>query len=291
MRPECPNSNCSSINSNSKVIKHGRFKRRDDGQVIRRFRCKSCGKCFSHATRALEFKQKKRSVNFILFKLLSSGVSMRRSALILSISRTTVDRKLRFLAIKARLSQARFLESLKVKKVQNLQFDDLITSIHTKCKPVSVSLAVDVNTRQILGFNVAEIPAFGHLAQVSRKKYGKRKNEHKIKLIDLFTQIQDVVDEKAIIKSDEHQNYKPIINFFFPEAHYIQYKSRAGCIVGQGELKKIGNDPLFYINHTFAMLRANINRLFRKTWCLSKCPKRLQDHLDIYVAFHNQVYL
>jgi transposase-like protein len=291
MRAPCPNQNCPSFKSNLNVIKHGRFKRRDDGQVMRRFRCKVCLKCFSHATRSLEYKQKKRSVNLILLKLLASGVSMRRSAFILNISRTTVDRKLKFLALKARLSHERFLGTLTTQKVQNLQFDDLITSIHTKLKPVSVSLAVDVNTRKILGFNVAEIPAFGHWAHISRKKYGKRKNEHKLKLIDLFSQIQDVVDEKAIIKSDEHQNYKPLIDFFFPQAHYIQYKSRRGCVVGQGELKKIGNDPLFPINQTFAMLRANINRLFRRTWCLSKCPVRLKDHLDIYVAFHNQIYL
>ena len=49
----------------------------------------------------------------------------------------------------------------------------------------------------------------------------------------------------------------------------------------QGELKKRGKDPLFYINHTLAMLRANVNRLIRKTWCTTKDPAQLIYHLAI----------
>jgi hypothetical protein len=49
--------------------------------------------------------------------------------------------------------------------------------------------------------------------------------------------------------------------------------------------------PLFKINHTCAMLRANINRLFRRTWCTTKRPEMLKNHLDIYLHFHNKYLL
>jgi hypothetical protein len=62
-------------------------------------------------------------------------------------------------------------------------------------------------------------------------------------------------------------------------------------VVGQGELKKVGRDPLFSLNHTCAMLRANLNRLFRRTWCTTKRIDRLEAHLWIYVRFHNEVLL
>jgi hypothetical protein len=39
------------------------------------------------------------------------------------------------------------------------------------------------------------------------------------------------------------------------------------------------------------MLRANINRFIRKTWCSTKKPEELQKHLDIFICFYNQVYL
>jgi hypothetical protein len=58
-------------------------------------------------------------------------------------------------------------------------------------------------------------------------------------------------------------------------------------VTGQGELKKTTHDPLFAINHTLAMLRANINRLIRRTWCTTKKPERLIDHLWIYIRYHN----
>jgi len=62
-----------------------------------------------------------------------------------------------------------------------------------------------------------------------------------------------------------------------------------GSVSGQGELKKLRFDPLFSLNHTCAMLRANLNRLFRRTWCMSKTIQGLIDHLSLYVIYHNLV--
>jgi hypothetical protein len=76
---------------------------------------------------------------------------------------------------------------------------------------------------------------------------------------------------------------------FFPNGHYQFFKGAKGSIVGQGELKKLKWDPLFMTNHICAMLRANINRLIRKTWCTTKDPEMLQKHLDIYMDFHNTI--
>ncbi|HXH76731.1 MAG TPA: hypothetical protein VNJ08_17305, partial [Bacteriovoracaceae bacterium] len=59
----------------------------------------------------------------------------------------------------------------------------------------------------------------------------------------------------------------------------------------QGELKKVRFDPLFMVNHTCALLRANVNRLIRKTWCTTKDPARLKDHLDVFVYYYNEILL
>ncbi|MCB0350947.1 MAG: transposase, partial [Bdellovibrionales bacterium] len=69
---------------------------------------------------------------------------------------------------------------------------------------------------------------------------------------------------------------------------HLTTPGQRGCVAGQGELKKVAFDPLFSINHTFAMCRANINRLLRRTWCTTKRPDRLVAHLDLYVNFHNR---
>ena len=106
-------------------------------------------------------------------------------------------------------------------------------------------------------------------------------------LKNLFKKITPLVNQDAKIDSDEHKFYEPILKKYLSTKNYTQYKSSRSSIAGQGELKKVYFDPLFMINHTFAMLRANINRLIRKTWCTTKDPVMLKHHLNIYMMFHN----
>lgn len=291
MIPGCPNLNCSFYQKISFCKKDGYYIRKDDSRKIQRYKCLACSKKFSRATGTLEFKQKKRRVNHIIFKILSSGVSMRRSAIIVGVHRITIERKLSYLAKKSRQMHAELLLKIGTQKIEHLQFDDLITTEHTKLKPLSISVAVDKGSRVILGAFVSQIPAFGHLAGLSKMKYGKRKSFHREGLSKLFQEIAPAISPTVRIESDEHRLYPEVISKFFPHAEYKQYKGEKAMIAGLGELKKNGRDPLFAINHTCAMLRANINRLFRRTWCTTKRPQRLEDHLAIYMAFHNNILL
>ena len=272
------------------AIRYGRFYRQSEARWIQRFKCRECGRNFSHATGTLEFRQKKRRVNLPLLKLLSSGVSMRRCAFLLQIDRRTVDRKLIYLAKKSRLRHAELLEQMKG-KVQSFEFDDLITSEHTKMKPLTVSLAVDADRRYILGAKVGRIPAFGLLADKSRKKYGKRDNDHRRTLTELFEQVALTVAPSALVQSDEHQRYPEFVKKYLPGREHRSHPGGRAAIVGQGELKKKTYDPIFILNHSCAMLRGGVNRLIRKTWCTTKRPERLQMHLDIFLDYYNRIYL
>jgi hypothetical protein len=102
-------------------------------------------------------------------------------------------------------------------------------------------------------------------------------------LLDLAT----VAAPGLTILSDKCPQYPSLVKQVFPKATHRTVKGRRGCVAGQGELKKIGFDPLFSLNHTAACFRANINRMFRKTWSISKREDRLGDHLELYVWFHN----
>ena len=102
-----------------------------------------------------------------------------------------------------------------------------------------------------------------------------------------MSSLDGLVSPQVLITSDEKPQYPKWIQKVFPESTHRTVKGRAGCVTGQGELKKGGFDPLFSFNHTAAMLRANINRLFRKTWCLSKKMENLKAHIEIYTYFHN----
>jgi hypothetical protein len=224
-------------------------------------------------------------MNSQIEKHLCGGVSMRECARMLNLSRTTVGRKKAFLAIEATKWLSRFRLN---HNVSHFQFDDMETFEHTKCKPISITLAVEKDTRLILGFKVASMPAKGLLVKKALKKYGPRKDERKRERRRLFDELLPIVDPCCLIESDQNPHYEPDVHEYFPRASYGTFKGRRGCVVGQGELKGGGFDPLFSLNHTCAMLRANINRLFRRTWCTTKKISGLEEHIAIYSKSHNQ---
>lgn len=287
MSPSCPN--CDSGNfkdgSRTRVVRAGYFRRKSDSRMVQRFRCVACGKHFSNATFNACVHQKKRHFNNRLMKLLVSGVSQRRAARILNLSRTTVVRKFQFLA---RQAEDLLADSNKgFARALIVEFDDLESFEHSKMKPLSITLAVESGSRRILGFEVSSMPAKGLLAKRSRKKYGPRLDGRKEARRLLFNRIKPLISPEALIKSDENPHYPADVREHFPLSLHEVHKGQRGSIVGQGELKKIRFDPLFSLNHTCAMFRANVNRLFRKTWCTTKKPERLAAHLAIYAAFHN----
>jgi len=291
MNPRCPYSKCPNCQTSNDVVRDGFFFRKDDSKKIQRFKCKNCSRKFSLASYSSAYRQKKRRSNHKLLLLFASGISKRRAAILEGLNRKTIDRKFLFLAKLCREKNQKWLtQQFKETPAKEVQFDDLITIEHTKLKPVSVTAIVEKGSRKILGTKVSQIGAFGHLAEISRKKYGKRKNNHREKLNELFLEVRGYIDLKAQFESDEHSFYPKVIAIHFPDAKHIRYKGGRSCIAGQGELKKLAFDPLFAINHTYAMFRANINRLFRKTWNTTKKLDHLQDHLDIYTfAFNSEL--
>jgi hypothetical protein len=108
------------------------------------------------------------------------------------------------------------------------------------------------------------------------------------KIIEIFESFKDVLKLKEIIDA---------LGISFSTYYRYRYEILGcslrlkGSVVGQGQLKKVNFDPLFVVNHTCAMMRANINRLIRKTWCTTKDPLKLKDHLDVFIYFYNQSLL
>jgi hypothetical protein len=214
---------------------------------------------------------------------------MRRTAKILNVSRRTVERRLKYLALVAEDEHQKLLKSLP--QVTEVQFDDMESSIHTKLKPVSIPLVVDHPSRLILTFDVVSMPAKGKLAKASVDKYGFRPDHRKQGWDSTLLTLKSVADLHVKITSDSHPMYPGQIKKHFPQGTHCQVVSRKACVVGQGELKRGGHDPIFSLNHTAAMFRANVNRLARRTWCTSKKIENLKLHMMIYRLWHNETIL
>lgn len=214
---------------------------------------------------------------------------MRRSAMIMGTNYKTVARRLSYFEKICEAHHQTLLTNLK--GLKEIHFDDMESSIHTKLKPVSIPLAVSHPRRLILAFDVVSMPAKGPLAAISRKKYGKRADDRYRGWHKVLGASAGLAAANVEVTSDSHTAYPALIKQHMPLAMHIRTISRRACVAGQGELKRGGHDPLFSLNHTAAMYRANVNRLFRRTWCTSKRIDHLKMHMTLYRSWHNEMIL
>jgi len=275
---------CPTCLRSDKVVKAGFYKSRR--RRVQRFLCRGCCRKFSTQTLALTYREKKPRLNAPIFKILNSGVSQRRCAEILGISRITVARKVVRMGRQARGALRAMAKSLP--SGRTFVFDEMETAEHTKMKPLSIALAVEEGSRRIIAVEVASMPAKGLLAAKSRRKYGYRPDHRHIALRAVCREIKRANKLVETVKSDECPRYPSIVKACLPGVKHETFRGRRGCVVGQGELKAIGRDPLFSLNHTAAMNRDNLKTLARRTWCTTKRPDRLQYLLYMYAWCHNQ---
>jgi len=270
----------------TRVIKKGFFSRKNhEIAPSQRYFCFTCRRGFSSGTGTVTYRQQRPKINRQVFQLLVSGTSQRRTARLLKTTQTTVALKLEVFAKFARRHQANFLK--KMPPVSTVVFDDMETFEHSKCKPVSITVAVEEGSRLLIAAAAAPMPAKGRLSHIARKRYGKRLDKRRWALGKVLKTVADVRAADLLLKSDKCPRYPKAVRRWLPDAFHEVHLSRRACVVGQGELKAGGFDPLFSLNHTCAMLRDNVKRLSRKTWCTTKRVDRLQCFLDLYICYHN----
>ncbi len=276
---------CPFCNQSQHIIRRGNYRRPSDQKKVQRFLCKICWKSFSEQTFAIDYRLHKRWFNQACFTTLCSGVSQRRTAYIFQVvPRTIARRVIRFGSI-----CTKNLELYRIQRpnAQEVEFDEMESFIHTKLKPVTIPIAVEKGTRKILAVSIGNIGAKGHLKEIALKKYGFRPSERVHSLKNLLTKLKACTSDTVRFSTDQSPFYPKLIRDFFPRSSHVTCKGSRGAVVGLGELKKTGFDPIFTLNHTYAMVRDNLKTLSRRTWATAKKKESLLLLLNIYAWFHN----
>ena len=278
----------------SSIVKSGFYRKKYGSQKrVQRFLCRCCRSKFSEHTGSLTFRERKPHLTQKVLGLLMEGVSQRGIARNLKCSPITVARKLVRLGTKAQLELNSRAE-IDVKKAKTpisvVQIDEMETFEHSKYKPLSIALAVDQKSRQILSAEVAIMPCPGPLAEISKQKYGLRPDHRKQAMTKVLTETKRLCPELKLLKSDKCSRYPSCIKSVFgPNMIHLRFKGRRSSPIGQGELKRGGRDPIFSLNHTCAMFRDRIKRLTRRTWTTTKRVDRLAHLVNLYAWWHNQL--
>lgn len=280
----CPNSACSNHLAPGKnwYVKNGYYKPKTTNQKTPRYQCKVCKKNFSTHTNKSSANQKKPEINAMLFKLLVSGVSLRRASQILDVKYDTVVRHFNYLAKQCKEKHIEYLKSIHTSFVQ---VDELETYIHAKAKCLSVPMVVRVKTNEILGFAIAKIPSKGKLAQIGVEQYNWIIDERSKKFQSMLIDIKHCFKEGVTFKSDANTSYPKWIKNIIPHAQTEQVRPNDEKFVNE---KGKEYDQLFAINNTFAKMRHDMNRLARKTWSTTKAIHGLENHIWLYVAWVNK---
>lgn len=274
---------CLACQSN-KTIKKGFYRRACDSKYAQKYRCLTCKKYFSSQSLKDTYKHKKVRIIPTILHFLTAGVSRRHIARVLGVHRETVERKLRLLSKRAQIQHNQFISQLSYE--EELQFDEMETFEHTKCKPVSIPLVV-TKKRFILSIGVASQPAKGHLAKISLAKYGPRIDERPLVISNMLSALAAKIRSPAFFYTDKNTSYPKHLKSSFPNSGHKTTSGGRSCVAGYGELKKKGWDPIFSLNHTAAMLRDHLATLKRRTWTSTKRLDNLLHLLAIYTVYHN----
>jgi transposase-like protein len=265
-----------------RFIKKGFTRVRRLNQYFRRYECKECHYTFSSRSSKPDFRHKKMDLNKPLQQLLTEGNSIRASARILKMTYRNTYKKFLWLIKQAKVTREKLSFS-----ATKIYFDEMETIHHTKCKPLSIAIAVNEDYK-ILALQVAEMPAKGRLARFSVMKYGPRKDERDSVMGQVFSLLKSKLSRPpGHVYSDAKSSYRKHVEVNFPESIYEVHnradKERHRDRLHE-KLHKKTFDPLFAVNQRCAKLRSDIRRLTRRSWCTTKKPENLQGQLDLYIV-------
>ena len=288
----CPNPECKCHSEPVEkfYIKKGYYTTKHNHQPVPRYKCKTCGKYFSSHTFSDIYKQKKPELNEIVYKEYCSNVSLNRLAKNFKVNRKTIVRKFLFMAQKARNIHDNLLKTGKI-EAHYVQFDEMETYEHTKMKPLSIALAVEmywdekgkIRVGRIIDAVVATMNCKGWLAEKSRELYGEREDTRYYAGTEVLESIKLACKNGKIkIGTDGKRAYPNMFKETLPQVDvFICSRKNKGS----------DYDPLFVLNHTCARIRHDLSRMARKSWVTTQKGDRLQAHLDLFIAYYNEYEL
>jgi hypothetical protein len=246
----------------------------------------------------VDFGYRKPRLTESIYNGLVSKVSLRRLAEALKVTRPTIERRLERYGDHCRLYHAQTTQGQRQSGELcegTWVFDELETFEHNRrFKPLTVGAVVHHDSFFIAGIAVGKMPArmaVNEDREAERDAIvaleGKRPSETRRVVKETLSWLAPDKGEmrprdipEGRLRSDFKVGYPGIAKAILPNHTLRRTKSTA---------KRGPSNPLFAINHGFAMMRDSLSRLVRRSWCASKIERRLTQHLWMWVCFRNYV--
>jgi hypothetical protein len=292
--PRCPYSDCPSTRRPSFRWRFkGFYRRKCDNRLVQRFLCLHCHRRFSSQTFRLDFRLHRPYLHLSLFSDFISKVTHRQSARLRRCTRRTIAHRLELLGNHAQAFHQRQLGLARQRGGLRgrFQLDELETFEHNRrLKPVTVPVLIERKSFFVLQAEAAPMPCRGRLSEGDRAKkaaqearHGKRRSGSRAAVGRCFDVLARCLAPCALafVQTDQKSSYRSLLRERFPgRLLHPRFSSTAA--------RNYAN-PLFPINHTFAMLRDGLSRLVRRSWAAAKLREKLARHLWIWILWRNYV--
>ena len=246
-----------------------------------RYTCYNCGARFSsHSDRANK-GQKKPEMNAEIFQWICSGLTMNQISENFKIHKRTIQRKIKWLSEQAIIVHQKALASNELKAAQ-VQLYEIEAYEHTPLKPLSVIVAINAKTSQILDMRVATRCAPERLLEASIAKYGKRIDTRMSVVADMVKSIAMVLDSDATVTCEAETVLATAIRSILNESVVVE----VAVSIDSSNVRK--KDPLFAVKALCNSLKTDIAVLGPRNMAALKSAETLQDLLNIYIAFNNR---
>jgi transposase-like protein len=293
--PYCPNPACPSHAEGRALMRpRSSYRRKCDGRTISRFACDRCKKSCSTQTFRLDYRLRRTDLWTGVFMNLCSKVTLRQSARFHRCNRKTIAARLKLFGEHCKELHLGALELARTRGgIQgSFQLDELETyETDRRLKPVTVPLLVHMPSRCVLHTAVGTLPPRKplpprkqkQLERIEAEEGEKRKSESREKVSECFEVLKQITPTEGPVRvgTDEKPTYRAILKKKFGErlVHKRTHSTEPRTI----------KNPLFLVNHTFAMLRDGLGRLVRRNWGATKEREKLEWHLWLYIGWRNYV--
>lgn len=286
--PRCPHPECRvhADPTAGRIIGWGYFSARCRERREPRFRCLVCRRTFSRQTFRHDYRDRRPDCNARLFELLTSGVGLRQSALVLKVSPTTTQRKMRKLSRTCALLHQNLSRTMPQHRTYLL--DEEETYETASIRPLTVPIVLEDSAWFIVATGVGSIRRLAPAGTTRRgrqrrdeAKHGKRPDESRQCVGEVLKQLRQRSPGRIQLLTDQKSSYATLALEVFGDD--VAHATTAGTA------PRTFRNPLFPINSMIAMSRDGCGRLRRKSWLVSKLAKWLRGQLAIFTVFRNYV--
>lgn len=261
-----------------------------NGQTYQRYLCKACGTTFSGRTLSYLGEFRKPELIEEVFTRYTSGYSIRKMAIDLHCSKTTILKIIKYLGEKVKSYHYEYI-ACGLFQTPVISFDEMESFIHSKALPVSIGLAVCGQTGFIVDIGVAEIKMKGALKKKLsgiplKTHYRTRPNNSPVMRSLIFKNMRKCLAPRGHVITDGKPTYLKQVLADIPFVSHIPVVSRVKS--KKAKKSSVVNpypNAMNRLNSVASQFRTYLSRLGRRTLITSKKKEFVEYQLWLFIAY------